>query len=138
MTNYDPYDALNRRRTVTYQDSSTTNYTYDGGNRLTQINDSIAGLITRGYDDLDRLTSETTPQGSVTYTYDKASRRETMTVAGQPDVIYTYDDANRLTQITQGAATVVIGYDNASGVTGITYCRGSCTVPENVLGNLTY
>ena len=154
VTNYDPYDALNRRRTVTYQDSSTTNNTYDGGNRLTQINDSVAGLITRGYDDLNRLTSETTPQGSVTYTYDKASRRETMTVAGQPTVNYTYDDANRLTQITQGAATVVIGYDNAnrrtsltlpngilveygydnaSRVTGITYKLGATT-----LGNLTY
>ena len=39
--------------------------TYDAGNRVTQIVDSINGTITRGYDGLDRLTSETTPQGSV-------------------------------------------------------------------------
>ncbi len=48
---------------------------------MTQAVDSVTGTITRGYDGLDRLTSETTPQGSVTYTYDSAGRRQTMTVA---------------------------------------------------------
>jgi len=64
------YDHLNRRTfsgfgTVagtppTYQ--STINYPYDAGNRLTQAADSVSGTITRGYDLLDRMTSETTPQ----------------------------------------------------------------------------
>ncbi len=53
---------------------------------------------------LDRLTSETTPQGSVGYAYDTAGRRTTMTLAGQPTVSYDYDLADRLTAITQGAA----------------------------------
>jgi YD repeat-containing protein len=64
------YDALDRLSQVTYQDTSTITYTYDAGDRVTQIADSANGTITRTYDDLDRLTQETTPQGTVTYTYD--------------------------------------------------------------------
>jgi YD repeat-containing protein len=122
---------------------------------LTQITDSIAGIITRTYDGLDRLTSEITPQGSVSYTYDAAGRRTSLAVAGQPTINYTYDNANRLTLITQGSAIVGFGYDNAnrrtsltlpngvlveyaydaaSRVTGITYKQNGTTV----LGNLTY
>jgi len=62
------YDALNRRTIATYADASNTVYTYDKDNRLLQINDSTAGLITRTYDGLNRLTSEQTPQGTVGYT----------------------------------------------------------------------
>ena len=36
------YDGLNRRTTATYADGSSTTYTYDKGNRLLQIADSIA------------------------------------------------------------------------------------------------
>jgi len=81
-------------------------YTYDAMDRLTQVVDSITGTVTRNYDGLDRLTSEITPQGTVTSGYDAAGRRSTMTVAGQPAVAYTYDNANRLLQMTQGSANV--------------------------------
>jgi len=155
---YDPFD----RQTFvgfgttgtppTYQ--SSISYTYDGGNRLTQVVDSTAGTITRGYDLLDRLTSETAPEGSISYTYDGAGRRATMTVAGQTAVSYAFDNADRLTGITQGTANVSIAYDNAnrrtsltlpngvameygydsdSRLTGITYKLGAQT-----LGTLTY
>jgi YD repeat-containing protein len=50
---------------VTYDDASTTSYTYDAGNRQIQIVDSLSGTITRTYDNLEHLTAETTPQGSV-------------------------------------------------------------------------
>jgi YD repeat-containing protein len=84
------YDPLNRLQTETYDDGSTTTHVYDAGNRRTQIVDSLAGTITRAFDGLDRITSETTPEGSVSYTYDAANLRATMTVAGQPQVIYGY------------------------------------------------
>ena len=106
----------------------------------------LAGTITRSYDALDRLISEVTPQGSVTYAYDAAGRRTSMTVSGQSTVNYSYDNANHLTQIAQGSATVTIvpdadgrrqsltlpngvsmnyGYDAASQLLGITYKLGA-------------
>ncbi len=153
------YDALNRLTTVLYGDQSgtpqsTVNYTYDAGNRLTQIADSTGGTITRVYDGLNRLTSETTPKGSITYGYDSASRRIQMTVSGQGTVTYGYDADNRLTSLTQdgnavgvqydavgrrvtlalpNGIVVAYGYDAANELTGLTYTLGGTTV-----GNLTY
>jgi RHS repeat-associated protein len=150
------YDPLNRRKKVTYHDSTTTDYVYDAGNRLQEIIDSVSGTITRDYDGLDRLTSETTPQGSVGYTYDDAGRRETMTVAGQPTVSYPlYDNANRLKRIEQGSSVVLFDYDDAGRRTSLTLPNGilveysydaasritSITYKQNgttLLGNLTY
>jgi uncharacterized protein RhaS with RHS repeats len=54
------YDPLDRRNLVTYDDSSTTVYTFDTGDRTTEIADSAGGTIDRDYDDLARLTQETT------------------------------------------------------------------------------
>jgi RHS repeat-associated protein len=120
------YDPLNRRTKATFQDGTSTNYTYDAGNRITQVQEKNAGgtvtaTITRAYDGLDRLTQEVTPQGTVNYTYDNASRRATMTVVGQTQVVYTYDNANRLTNIQQGTSNIVIGYDDADRRTSVTY-----------------
>jgi len=131
--------------------------------RLTQTVDSGSGAVSQEYDGLNRLISETTPQGSVSYVYDTASRRSSMTVAGQTTVAYVYDDANRLTQITKGAAQVgftydtaqrraattlpsgivaTYNYDDASQLVGIAYTRGAILVGDlqynyDVLGNRT-
>ena len=157
------YDNLNRinfagfgttvnGQNTTYE--STVTSTYDAAGRLTQAVDSGTGTINLSYDNLDRLTSESSPRGAVGYTYDAVGRRTSMTVMGQPSVSYTYDNGDRLTQITQGATSigfsydtadrrtsltlpngVVIeyGYDQTSQLTGITYKLG-----VSVLGNLTY
>lgn len=157
------YDPLNRLTLLGYNTvvnagvtsyESTVGYTYDAGNRMTQAVDSAGGTITDAYDNLDRLTSETTSQGQLSYGYDLTGRRASMTVAGQPQVTYSYDNANRLTQIGQGTSTVGFGYDtvnrrstltlsngvnvsytydNDSRVTGITYKFNS-----NTLGDLSY
>ena len=159
------YDALNRRTFGGFGQSgsnyqSTINYSYDGGNRLTQAVDSIAGTLTRQYDGLDDLTQEVTPLGTVNYTYDLASRRATLQVVGQPQVTYGFDNANRLTGVTQGSTSVGLNYDSAnrrtcltlpngvvasyaydndSRITSLTYgTGGSCTSPPSNLGNLTY
>jgi len=120
----------------------------------TTATDSISGAITRTNDALNRLASETTPQGTVSYAYDNAGRRASLTVPGQSVVNYTFDNANRLTQIAQGTTTVGFTYDNAnrratltlpngvvmsyssdtaSQLTGMTYVLGG-----NPLGNLSY
>lgn len=84
------YDPLNHPKVVTWADASTTTLTWDAGNRLAQLVDSISGTITRSRDDLDRLQYEQTPQGRIDYTYDDAGRRQTMTVLGQPSVVYNW------------------------------------------------
>jgi YD repeat-containing protein len=98
--------------------------TYDAGNRVTEIEDSVGGIIGRTYDDYDRLTQEETADGTIEYTYDGSGRRATMTVDGQTAVSYTYDDADRLTGITQGTAAVTITYDAANRRTALALANG--------------
>lgn len=157
------YDSLNRPKLTGFNTvvnggatsyESTISYSYDAGNRLTQTVDSAGGTITDAYDNLNRLTTETTPQGSITYGYDNAGRRTSMTVAGQPQVTYSYDNVSRLTQITQGTSTLGFGYDNANRRTSLTLPNGvsvsygydnaarlagiTYNFGANTLGNLTY
>ena len=154
------YDGLNRATFIGYGTTagpayeSTTSYSYDGGNRLSSVVDSVSGTITPIFDGLDRLTSESTSQGNVTYTYDNSSRPKTTTVGGQPTINYTYDNANRLTLVSQGTSNTMIvpdndnrrgtmtlnngivvtyGYDSNSRITSMSYQLGSA-----VLGSLTY
>ena len=130
------YDNLNRRtfRGFGYNGSgyeSTISYTWDLGDRVTELADSIAGTITRSYDGLDDLLAETTPQGTLNYTYDDASRRATMEVVGQSAVDYSWDNADRLTGLTQGTSSVALSYDSASR-------RTSLTLPNGVVAGYTY
>ena len=157
------YDGLGRLVFIGYGTGGTvaaptyvskTDLTYDAGSRMRTIVDSVAGTITRGYDDYDNVTSEQTPQGTVGYTYDSAGRRLTMTVPGQSALSYGYDDAGRLTSMTRGTTSVAIGYDlagrrktvtlpdgitqdygydSASELTSILYKKGATT-----LGDLSY
>jgi YD repeat-containing protein len=83
---------------------------------------------------LDGALTETTPIGTVTYTYDTSGRRATMAVWGQSTTSYAYDNADRLPSITQvtnvvtfratmavpGQATITYGYDHADRLTAIT------------------
>jgi RHS repeat-associated protein len=120
--NFAGFGTVKQGNTNTYE--STINYTYDAGNRLTRTVDSVSGTINLGYDNLDRLTSETTPQGAVTYTYDAVGRRTGMTVAGQQPITYGYDNANRLTGITQGTSGVGFAFDDANRLTALTLPNG--------------
>lgn len=56
------YDVLDRPSVTTYHGGTTsTTYTFDAGDRLTQVVDTVSGTITRTYNGLDLLTNETTP-----------------------------------------------------------------------------
>jgi RHS repeat-associated protein len=91
---------------------------------LTAAGDSTSGRIEFGYDGLDRLTQELTPQGTVEYLYDTIGRRTNMIVNGQTPVSYQYDSASRLTQVTQGTQVVGLGYDAAGRRTSLSYPNG--------------
>ncbi|MGF6767616.1 RHS repeat-associated protein [Paraburkholderia sp. GAS199] len=98
---------------------------------MTGISDSQGGNIARGYDDLDRVTSETTAQGNVTYSYDAASRRTSFQISGQPTVSYGYDNADRVTSIAQTDARVTFGYDPAGR-------RSTMTLPSGIVATYAY
>jgi RHS repeat-associated protein len=111
--------------------TSSTSYTYDGAGRLGQVDDSRSGQITRTYDDLDRMTNETTPQGSIAYTYDDANRRSTMAVTGQPQVTYAYFNDDLLKTITRGTNIVNLTYDVANR-------PATTTIPNGMVETWTY
>ncbi|MBM3223077.1 MAG: hypothetical protein FJZ47_04645, partial [Candidatus Tectomicrobia bacterium] len=138
------YDALNRLAKASYGAASTTapvytsstRYSYDQGDRLLKLQDSLAGTITRTYDPrFDTVTQETTPEGTVTYTYDAHGLRTTMLPTGGTPISYSYDAANRLVSLTQAAGagggavpgtvqTVSVGYDTANRQTSLTLPNG--------------
>ena len=149
------YDHMHRPSLITYADGSTITPTFDLGNRLTATVDSVSGDMSWGYDGLNDLTSESSPQGTVSYQYDQARRLISMTAGAQAIANYSYDNANRFTGVTQGSEAVSIaydnanrrktltlpnsvvvtyGFDNANELTGLTYEQNGTTT----LGTLTY
>ncbi len=68
------YDALNRRTQVSYADSAVATFSYDAAGRLLQADDTADPHrpITFTYDPLDRLLTETTTVGTVSYAYNAA------------------------------------------------------------------
>jgi RHS repeat-associated protein len=125
------YDPLNRRKTTTYHDLSLATYHYDAANRLYQIDDTASSSIVRGFDDFDRLSSEQTAGGTVSYTYDLADRPATMQAGAQPLTSYVFDNANRLFTVTQGDDIVTFGYDDANR-------RTSKTLPNGLTSTYVY
>jgi RHS repeat-associated protein len=132
---YDPFDrrtfagyaASGGSPTCTSTFESTSAFTWDGWGRLTGIEDTVGGVtstITRDYDDLDRLTNETTPDGSIDYTWDDASRRNLTTVDGQTAVDYTWYRNDLLKEVSQGTATVSMTYDQANRLATTTLANG--------------
>jgi YD repeat-containing protein len=104
---------------------------YDNSDRLTQMVDSVAGTITRTYDNFDNLIDEQTPQGEVTYSYDADSRLQTRTVVGETPVSYAWDNAGNPRSAVQGSATLTYAYDSAGRLS-------STTLPNGVVVAYTY
>jgi RHS repeat-associated protein len=89
--------------------------------------DESTSSIEFTYDNLDRLSSEITPQGVISYSYDILGRRNTMSVNGSLPVNYSYDANSRLTQVAQGAQIVGLNYDLAGRRTSLIYPNNTNT-----------
>ncbi len=137
------YDPLNRRVRSTFADGTT--FAYDAAGRMTLADDTADPHrpIVMTYDPLDRLLSETSILGAVTYQYDALGRRTQMTVAGQAPVAYAYDRNSRLRTIVQEPLSpVALQYDAAGRQTLLTLSNGVSTEyqynPSSRLTALTY
>ena len=76
-----------------------------------------------------RLTSVTTPNGTVGYAFDTASRRTSMSVTGTGTWTHSYDAGDRLTQIVNPTSeTSSFSYDAANRMIGHTNGDGSTVV----------
>ncbi|KLA91029.1 DUF6531 domain-containing protein, partial [Xanthomonas hortorum] len=126
------YDTLGRPTTTTFPSmGGVLTASYDAGNRMVALADSLSGTLGWDYDNFDQVVAANSPQGTITYGYDAAGRRTKMQAATQAEVVYGYDNADRLKDITQGAEKVIFAYDNANRLT-------TQTLPNQVQTVYTY
>ncbi|MBD8882128.1 RHS repeat protein [Rhodanobacter sp. 7MK24] len=124
------YDALNRlvqtidnyNGTDTATRNTTTQYTYDSLDRLTQVTDPSNLATSYSYDGLSDATGQVSPDtGTTARTYDAAGNLSSQTDARGVLTSYTYDALNRLTGITypaEPALNVTYTYDQATPISG--------------------
>jgi RHS repeat-associated protein len=116
---------------ITYPDTKTITYTYDGvGNRATMVDWN--GTTTTTYDALNRVTSVAGPSGTVSYTYDAVGNLASITYPGPKTVAYTYDGANRLKTVTDWDSRVTTYTYDTAGRTG------TFTLPNGVVTTFGY
>lgn len=146
------YDNNKNRTGINYANGTKINYTYDTGNKVTEVKNTFTGgsedfqytyydngqgktvtdshgLTTYEYDGQNRLTKIVYPTGKITeYTYDAAGNRASVsnTVSGVASTTsYTYDaDSNELKTITNSdGSQISYTYD----VNGNTLTKGDST-----------
>ncbi|HTJ15708.1 MAG TPA: RHS repeat-associated core domain-containing protein [Steroidobacteraceae bacterium] len=92
-TNYS-YNALDDLKQQVSPDTGTTTNTYDSGGNLATSTDARSKTATYAYDALNRVTSVTYPDQTVSYTYDSGTNQK-----------------GRLTQVTDASGSTSWSYD---------------------------
>ena len=82
----------------------------------------------------NRVTSVTTPEGTINYGYEQSTGRHTETTTSNSDIKYVYDDAGRLWKVDvlkqNGVATnftITYLYTAVNNVSQVTYPNGTET-----------
>lgn len=122
---YDRTSTVNQER-LKFDGANYASYNFDNANRLTNIvNSADSSQISFIYDNADRLTSRTFPNGvSTTYGYDNMSRLKSIKDINPSGTLfdrqYGYNSASQINQITEPTLTKIIGYDNVNRLTSVT------------------
>ncbi len=106
------YDALNRLTNKASVSGYQIRFGYSPTSQRTNMVDA-SGTNAYAHDSRDRLLTNTTPQGTLTYTYDSFGNLatiKTLTTSGA-SVSYTYDMLNRLTNATDLVTSTTNTYD---------------------------
>ena len=128
-TNY-AYDSLNRLLSKTPDttfNAPNVTFTYNMTGQRKTMTDAN-GTTTYDYDSLDRLLSKSTPNGTLTYTYNEVSKIKTVRSSNTNGVSidYSYDSLNRLSTVTDNRSngTTSYSYDNVGNLSGYQYANG--------------
>ncbi len=105
------YTLNEKRKSLTDGNNNTTNYAYDGFDRLQMTTYADSSTEVLGYDAASNVTSDKRRDGQVIgYTYDTVNQVRTRSGAGLSNG-YTYDTLGRLTSATGGSYNVSRTYD---------------------------
>jgi RHS repeat-associated protein len=131
-------------------DDSTTQYTYNGFNEVSQTTDGLGHLSTATYDANGNMTQMKDSLGNLTsYTYTSKGLVSTSKDSLNHVVTYSYNSLNRMTQTQDALGNLTTSlYDNASNLTTSIDARGNRTTysldalgrttqAQDALGNLT-
>ncbi|HEY0173454.1 MAG TPA: RHS repeat-associated core domain-containing protein [Pyrinomonadaceae bacterium] len=125
---YDPMDRLIAKRPDPTLGEPAVTYSYTGTGRRRSMNDA-SGTTNYTYDLRDRLLTKQTPQGALTYGYDRTGGLVSVrsSNAGGVSVDYAYDDAGRLEKVIDnrlGGATNTYAYDATGNLKTETRANG--------------
>ena len=137
------FDNMGRLKTTTTNyafltgRSFTTGYAYDAGSNRTGFTDPENGTSSYVYDNLNRLASQASPQGTFGFAYDALSRRTSLTRPNTVNTTYGYDQLSRLLSVVHQKAGVT-----QDGATYTVDAAGNRTskgdLQANVTSNYTY
>jgi len=138
-TDYD-YDGLNRLTNENLADGTSSAYGYDAASNLTQLYDD-SGTTTYVYNKANQLTSITDPSSSravATFTYDADGNPLATTYASGASVVNTYNDLDQLTKVTDtyktsGGSAAHLTYSYAYTTGGLQH-----TVTDQANNQTTY
>ena len=135
------YDPAGRLEKTTDRRGLETSFAYDEQDRVTSIT-RPEGVTRFSYDAVGRLTEISEPAGTISYTYDAVDRlvHEVQTTDGmQAEVTYEYDALDR--RISRAVTGVVgeittYGYDRANRLKVIAYRGETTTFDYDTAGRL--
>jgi RHS repeat-associated protein len=116
------YDAMNRllsKRPDPLLNQPTVSFTYTATGQRASMADA-SGTTIYAYDNRNRLSSKSSPAGTLGYTHDAAGNVLTITSSNVngASLAYGYDADNRLTSVTDNR---LLAHGAASGVTSYSY-----------------
>jgi RHS repeat-associated protein len=130
LTVTNQYDLMNRLTNVLSTNVVLESYGYDLVGQMTSRVDT-SGSYSWVYDNRGRITTTTTPVGTLYYGYDANGNQASLSSAtpGGVSVIYRYDALNRLTNATDnrltGNTNTFYGFDPVGNLQTVQYPNGA-------------
>ena len=112
------YFANGNLKTTNF-DGTVTTIEQDGWGRKTKLTDPSAGTYTYAYNDFGETTSETTPNGTTTYTLNAVGKLTAKTISGtntNSSTVYNYNSTTKLLD-----SSTFTDIANANAITTNTY-----------------